>query len=313
MRLLAGRGGQEETGWAPGRARGSGWGGWDLPQLLSPAGLARRSPGGRAALGGPGRPVGVASRGPCPSALRPSAYPARAPALGLQRPAASRPPPRPPAQAHGGEGAVAAAPVATGCGRPRRAPAAVRPHPRRPGAARPQGAWAGSGRGRGPRRLGAQRGQAAPAWQPDVHPGRGTPAPAPLPLAAAEPARAGAGPGREVGAASPLLRYSPGCPRLRLDQGPPPRALRGRICSRLQTRCHRRGGPGTPPHPPGSPNSGGVPFEPPGRVPQVAPKGVGVGEAQAGLDLLLDLCEGAWACWSSKLQEPRIGGCRHAL
>lgn len=114
----------------------------------------RRNPSAR------GRGRWWAGRG---RASRPSSRPgvptprSRGPArLRLRLPALSgstrRPPARPPA--HGREGAVTAAAAAAGRRGPRRAPTAVRPHPRHPGAARPQGARPGTQRKSGEQRAG---------------------------------------------------------------------------------------------------------------------------------------------------------------
>lgn len=83
----------------------------------------------------------AARAGPRPA---PGAYPA---ARDLGLPAARRPSVSASsvcASAHGWEGAVAAAAVVAGRGGPRWPPAAVRPHPRRPGAALSQGACSGT-------------------------------------------------------------------------------------------------------------------------------------------------------------------------
>lgn len=94
---------------------------------------------------------------PTPRSHGPARFRLRLPALsGSTR----RPPARPPA--HGREGAVTAAAAATGRRGPRRAPTAVRPHPRHPGAARPQGARPGTQRKSGEQRAGpGSRGRGA--------------------------------------------------------------------------------------------------------------------------------------------------------
>lgn len=112
-----------------------------------------------------GRPaVGVASADRSP----PRVPTPRSP--DLVRPPGSPPPlraRRARLRTHGREGAVAAATAAAGRRRPRRPPAAVRPHPRHPGAARPQGARSSSRAARrSPRGAWIEPGSAAPACQP---------------------------------------------------------------------------------------------------------------------------------------------------
>lgn len=319
------------------------------PTLLPPA-LAGRAGGGRGgqSVGGPGPPVGVASRGLCP---RPAlgAYP-RAP--GPRPPAPCRPFDNvwcTRAPAHGWEGAVAAAAVAAGRGGPRRAPTAVRPHSRHLGAARPQGAL--SGIRRSPRSCGPRLGGLDPSRARLRSRGsRGPP-----PALRCAPGRAGGGvpgtprsrcPSRSLSGTRPRSCLSapqmqpqdaPGCGWTRRPQ--PCAAPQGCIPSGFSQMG--RGGRrslGTPPHPPGGPDSAGSALEgcPVGGQARLVLEALGWARpdllppgsrSPAGsLDPLLDWQEesfagGMWVLqapaaqdgrsqeWALCSQEPQLGGC----
>lgn len=156
--------------------------------------VSRRGCAGRKGEGGPSPPVlrlgrrgesaaasltcarGGPGGGRGGSSVRQGAWPAVDRARPRPAPGAygAAPGPRPPgsppplrqrlaarATAHGREDAAAAVAVAAGRGGPRGPPAAVHPHPRRPGAARPQGACSDTGRRRGPRSSGPRPGRRA--------------------------------------------------------------------------------------------------------------------------------------------------------
>lgn len=110
------------------------------PPRLSPA-LRERAPEGG---GGAGRPWGRGQPWMVPASAPPREPTPLPPDRGLpapRRPSVNASTARAPI--HGQEGPVAAAAVVAGRGGPRRPPAAVRPHPRRLGAALPQGARSG--------------------------------------------------------------------------------------------------------------------------------------------------------------------------